>query len=102
MTAIPITAEPQYVIESAGLEWAIILDRLVRKHNPAPDDISMTAYQDGSVIYKIRKGLVPLAELAAALGADEARLAKVERINLKPFKVLEGWQKPTVPYYGVA
>jgi hypothetical protein len=95
-------SQEEYTIEVQSPDWIIVLNRLIEQHSPDAKGVSAEVDPHGfRAVYTIPRDLIPAAAMAKALGATAEAVANAPRIVLKPLKQ-EGWQKPTVEYYGQA
>lgn len=91
-----------YTLEVRSLDWLPVLTRLITRFDKDGKNTTVTIEPDGSMVtYSLRRDVIPADALAASIGSTADKVQSVPRIILKAFKQ-EGWQVPTVDYYGLA
>lgn len=94
--------EEFYTLEVKSLDWLPVLTRLITRFDKEGKSVTVTLEPDGTMAtYSLRRDVIPADALAATIGSTAEKVLKAPRIVLGAFKQ-EGWQKPTVDYYGLA
>lgn len=92
-----------YEIQVLSADWIAILNRMINKFDKDGKSVKVELDPSGDMAtYLLQRDVFPLAAVAAALGTSEAALDKAPKVILKAIGKQDDWQKPTVPYYGVA
>lgn len=100
----------QYHLEAQSIDWVeIITAALVKRAKELGIDPTTAktppftiAVGPGGALYHVDKGFLPAETLGAILGQPTDAVAGAKNIQLRPFRALDGWQKPTVPDIGHA
>lgn len=92
-----------YEVEVQSIDWFPILARMVDKFDKTGAAVHVHVDTSGDIVlYHIDRKIVPVEAMAQALGVTPEAVASAPKLILRPFKAMADWQKPTVPYYGVA